>query len=93
MAGIVVYQLPGGWPVLAGRTDEANDRLSLRLARGNDRWFHIRGMPGSHVVLRVPQGDAPDRPTLELTAAIAAWQSKARGGGRERSGSGASDQG
>lgn len=81
MAGIAVYQLPGGWQVLAGRTDEANDRLSLRLARGNDRWFHIRGMPGSHVVLRVPQGEAPDRPTLELTAAIAAWHSKARGAG------------
>lgn len=81
MAGLVIYQLPGGWQVLAGRTDEANDRLSLRLARGNDRWFHIRGMPGSHVVLRVPQGEAPDRATLELTAAIAAWHSKARGAG------------
>lgn len=84
MAGIAACQLPGGWQVLAGRTDEANDRLSLRLARGNDRWFHIRGMPGSHVVLRVPQGEAPDRPTLELTAAIAAWHSKARGAGAKR---------
>jgi predicted ribosome quality control (RQC) complex YloA/Tae2 family protein len=81
MPGIVAYQLPGGWQVLAGRTDEANDRLSLRLARGNDRWFHIRGMPGSHVVLRVPHGNAPDRPTLELAAGIAAWHSKARGAG------------
>jgi predicted ribosome quality control (RQC) complex YloA/Tae2 family protein len=75
------YLLPGGWQVLAGRTDAANDRLSLRLARPGDLWFHIRGMPGSHVVLRVPPGTEPDRPTLELAAALAAYHSKARGAG------------
>jgi predicted ribosome quality control (RQC) complex YloA/Tae2 family protein len=67
--------------VLAGRTDAANDRLSLRLARPGDLWFHIRGMPGSHVVLRVPPGAVPDRPTQELAAALAAYHSKARGAG------------
>ena len=77
---IVEYALPGGWAVLAGRTDAANDRLSLRLARPGDLWFHIRGMPGSHVVLRV-QDAAPDRATQELAASIAAFHSKARGAG------------
>ena len=48
------HELPGGWIVLAGRTDADNDRLSLKVARPNDWWFHVRGMPGSHVVLRVP---------------------------------------
>jgi predicted ribosome quality control (RQC) complex YloA/Tae2 family protein len=81
IAGIVEYRLPGEWQVLAGKTDEANDYLSIRLARANDRWFHIRGMPGSHVVLRVPEGATPDRPTLELAAGIAAYHSKARGAG------------
>jgi predicted ribosome quality control (RQC) complex YloA/Tae2 family protein len=78
---ILEYALPGGWTVLAGRTDAANDRLSLRLARPGDLWFHIRGMPGSHVVLRVPKDGAPDRATQELAASIAAFHSKARGGG------------
>jgi predicted ribosome quality control (RQC) complex YloA/Tae2 family protein len=78
---ITEYQLPGGWEVLAGRTDAANDRLSLKLARPGDLWFHIRGMPGSHVVLRVPQDAAADRATQELAAAIAAFHSKARGAG------------
>lgn len=73
--------LPGGWHVLAGRTDAANDYLSLELARPNDLWFHIRGMPGSHVVLRVPQGATPDRATQERAAAIAAHHSKARTAG------------
>lgn len=80
-AGIVEYTLPGDWHVLAGRTDAANDYLSLKLARPNDLWFHIRGMPGSHVVLRVPQGETPDRVTQELAAAIAACHSKARAAG------------
>jgi predicted ribosome quality control (RQC) complex YloA/Tae2 family protein len=80
-AGLVEYTLPGGWQVLAGRTEAANDRLSLEVARPGDWWFHIRGMPGSHVVLRVPTGGQPDRGTRELAAAIAAYHSKARGAG------------
>ncbi len=67
--------------MLAGRTDAANDQLSLRLARPGDLWFHIRGMPGSHVVLRVPPGETPDRATRELAAGIAAYHSKARTAG------------
>ena len=73
--------LPGGWRLLVGRTASANDQLSLRIARTNDRWCQIRGMPGSHVVLRVPEGATPDRATLELAAAIAAFHSKARSAG------------
>jgi predicted ribosome quality control (RQC) complex YloA/Tae2 family protein len=80
-AGIVEYRLPGDWQVLAGRTDAANEYLSLRLARQRDLWFHIRGMPGGHVVLRVPEGAEPDRATEELAAAIAAFHSKARTAG------------
>ena len=51
------------------------------MARPSDLWFHVRGIPGSHVVLRVPAGVRPDRTTEELAAAIAAFHSKARGGG------------
>jgi predicted ribosome quality control (RQC) complex YloA/Tae2 family protein len=80
-AGIVEYRLPGDWQVLAGRTDAANEYLSLRLARQRDLWFHVRGMPGGHVVLRVPEGERPDRATEELAAAIAAFHSKGRGAG------------
>jgi len=80
-AGIVEYRLPGDWQVLAGRTDAANEYLSLRLARQRDLWFHIRGMPGGHVVLRVPDDARPDRATEELAAAIAAFHSKARAAG------------
>jgi predicted ribosome quality control (RQC) complex YloA/Tae2 family protein len=75
------YELPGGWKVLAGKTDEDNDLLSIRLAHPEDWWFHVRGMPGSHVLLRHRPDEEPDRETLKLAAAIAAYHSKAREGG------------
>lgn len=75
-----VYELPGGFSVYAGKTDADNDILSLRFAQPNDYWFHVKGMPGSHVVLQVGDGE-PDRDTLKQAAAIAAYHSKARGGG------------
>jgi predicted ribosome quality control (RQC) complex YloA/Tae2 family protein len=80
-AGVLHYELPDGWEVFVGKTDAANDYVSLRLARARDRWFHVRGMPGAHVVLRVPDGPEPDRATLERAAGLAAYHSKARAGG------------
>ena len=75
------YELSGGWEVLAGKTDEDNDLLSLKTAKPNDWWFHVRGMPGSHVVLRARDGEAPDARVKKQAAAIAAYHSKARNGG------------
>ena len=69
-----------GFEVLAGKTDADNDQLSLRVAHANDYWFHVKGMPGSHVILKCEESE-PDRSTLEKAAAIAAYHSKARGGG------------
>jgi len=78
---LITYTLPGGWQVLVGRTDADNDYLSFRAARPNDWWFHVRGMPGSHVILQGPPGADPDRETLQRAAAIAAYHSKARDAG------------
>ena len=75
------YTLPGGWHVWAGKTARDNDRLSLKVARNDDWWFHLRGHPGSHVVLFVRDGADPDKDTLKAAAAIAAYHSKQREGG------------
>jgi predicted ribosome quality control (RQC) complex YloA/Tae2 family protein len=80
-ARLIEYTLPGQWRVLVGRTEIDNDTLSLKIARPNDWWFHVRGMPGSHVVLRCPPGKDPDRNILKMAASIAAFYSKAREGG------------
>lgn len=70
-----------GWDIWAGKTASDNDRLSIKVARGNDWWFHVRGMPGSHVVLFVRDGVDPPKDVVESAAAIAAYHSKQRAGG------------
>ncbi|MCD6292204.1 MAG: DUF814 domain-containing protein, partial [Deltaproteobacteria bacterium] len=77
------YSLADGWSVMAGHSDHDNDRLSLKIARPEEWWFHVRGMPGSHVILRRPESSAkePDKEMLKQAAAVAAWHSKARSGG------------
>ena len=78
---MITYTLPRGSQVLVGRTDADNDYLSFRVARPEDWWFHVRGMPGSHVILQGPLGADSDRETLQRAAAIAAYHSKARNAG------------
>jgi predicted ribosome quality control (RQC) complex YloA/Tae2 family protein len=46
------YRTQDGLEIWVGRSDEGNDHLTTRLARGNDLFFHLEGYPGSHVVLR-----------------------------------------
>jgi len=76
------YDLDDGWIALAGRTDYDNDILSIKIAKPNDFWFHVRGMPGSHVVLHHENAKGePDKSIIKQAAAIAAWHSKARNGG------------
>ena len=76
------YPLPGGWQVVAGRTDADNEYLSLRFARPAEWWFHAAGCAGSHVLLLEREGQEPDRDTLRAAAAVAAWHSKARNASR-----------
>lgn len=80
-SGIRTYTIGDGWEVWVGRTDADNDALSLKLARPDDYWFHVRGMPGSHVILRARQDCEPGRAVLTAAAAVAAYHSKARNGG------------
>ncbi len=68
---------PGGFEVLWGRNNRANDHLSHRLAAGHDYWFHAKDSPGAHVILRRDS----DRITvseadLAFAAAIAAVHSR-----------------
>jgi predicted ribosome quality control (RQC) complex YloA/Tae2 family protein len=75
------YDLAEGWEALAGKTDDDNDRLSLKTARANDLWFHVHGLPGSHVILQGPDGEKASANLIKIAAAIAAWHSKARNAG------------
>ena len=71
-----------GFEVLGGKGEADNDALTFGVGEPRDFWLHVAGVPGSHVVVRNPDGleDLP-RPVLARAAELAAWHSKARGGG------------
>ena len=75
------YELDGGYQVLAGKTDADNDFLSIKFAAPNDYWFHVKGIPGSHVILRIGEKEEPAKDIIKQAAAVAAYHSKARSGG------------
>lgn len=73
------FHTADGWEVWVGRNNVDNDRITHRLSNPHDYWFHVVGVPGSHVILRRPARSAIPKPrTLEEAASIAAYFSKAR---------------
>ncbi|HZZ86279.1 MAG TPA: NFACT RNA binding domain-containing protein [Anaeromyxobacteraceae bacterium] len=75
-----LFRSLSGAEILVGRGAADNDRLTLRIARGNDLWLHARGQKGAHVVVRLPgKGAGPDQETLLDAAHLAAHFSDARG--------------
>lgn len=71
------YRSSDGFAILSGRNNLQNDRLTLRESRGNDIWFHVQKIPGSHTVLLSEGREVPNR-SLTEAAVIAAVNSKAR---------------
>jgi len=71
------YHTPSGFEVWVGRNNRQNDHLTFRVATDYDLWFHSQEIPGSHVLLRLPAGSAPDEADLHYTANIAAYHSRA----------------
>ncbi|HJL14739.1 MAG TPA: NFACT RNA binding domain-containing protein [Sandaracinaceae bacterium LLY-WYZ-13_1] len=72
-----------GWEVLVGRSSDDNDYLTFRVAEPRDLWLHVGGgTPGSHVVVKNPDGRDVPEDVIEGAAQLAAWYSKARGAPR-----------
>ncbi len=65
-----------GHRFLVGKNNLQNDELSRNAAR-EDIWFHARGTPGSHVILK-SAGKKPSEDALVFGARLAARFSKAR---------------
>ncbi len=76
------YVSRDGLEIWVGRSDEGNDHLTTRLARGNDLFFHLDGAPGSHVILRTEGRTEPPQESLLDAAELAVRFSKARKAGR-----------
>ena len=53
------YVDANGFHIYVGKNNYQNDELTFRFASGNDWWFHAKGIPGSHVIVRSKQ-ELPD---------------------------------
>lgn len=71
------YLSSDGFHIYVGKNNYQNDELTFKLATGNDWWFHAKGTPGSHVVLKTDGKEIPDR-AFEEAASLAAYYSKGR---------------
>lgn len=79
--GPLSFQSDDGFRILVGRNNAMNDDLSIRKARRTDYWLHTKSVHGSHVII-VCDDQTPPARTVEQAAAIAAYYSQARAGGK-----------
>ena len=78
-----IFSVVGGYEVWVGKSSANNDLLTMKYAKPNDLWFHVRGASGSHTVLKVPGGsEKPPKEAIRQAASIAVYYSKMRKAGR-----------
>ncbi len=71
------YVSSDGFDMYVGKNNYQNDELTFKLATGNDWWFHAKGMPGSHVIVKAENKELPDR-TFEEAGKLAGYYSKGK---------------
>ena len=71
------YISSDGFHMYVGKNNYQNEELTFKVASGNDWWFHAKGIPGSHVIVKSEGKELPDR-TFEEAGALAAYYSKGR---------------
>ncbi len=74
---------PDGWQLFWGKNSRTNDHVSRHMTGPQDLWFHSKGMPGAHLVLKC--GDSVEKVSdedLHYAASFAAGYSKGKDGGK-----------
>ncbi len=69
------YLSSDGFHIYVGKNNYQNEELTFKIAAGGDWWFHAKGIPGSHVIVKSEGKELPDR-TFEEAASLAAYYSK-----------------
>jgi predicted ribosome quality control (RQC) complex YloA/Tae2 family protein len=73
-----VLKSPDDFAVYVGKNSNQNEYVTFEVATGSDLWFHARGVPGAHVIVK--SGGRPVPPeTIDYAARLAAWYSQSRG--------------
>lgn len=71
------YLSGDGYHMYVGKNNFQNEELTFKLASGSDWWFHAKGQPGSHVIVKANGEELPDK-TFEEAGRLAAYYSKGR---------------
>ena len=71
------YRSSDGYDIYVGKNNYQNEELTFKFATGNDWWFHAKGMPGSHVIVKSGNDELPDR-VFEEAGRLAGYYSKGR---------------
>ncbi|MDW7672580.1 MAG: NFACT RNA binding domain-containing protein [Bacillota bacterium] len=64
--------------IRVGKNNIQNEMVTFKLGKKNDLWFHVKDLPGSHVVLSL-ENQAPVSEEIKQSALLAAYYSKGRG--------------
>lgn len=75
------YVMCDEYDLYVGKNNLQNEEVTFKMANGNDWWFHAKGVPGSHVIVKsrnanpATEWDMPDE-VFEAAACLAAVYSK-----------------
>ncbi|OOB79045.1 MAG: hypothetical protein ATN34_03090 [Epulopiscium sp. Nele67-Bin002] len=64
--------------IYVGKNNFQNDALTMKFAKPNDIWLHIKDGPGSHVIIKVPHQHEITEQDLYEGAMLAAYYSSAK---------------
>jgi len=71
-------EIINGYEILIGKNAQMNDILTFEIANDNDLWFHVSGVPGSHVIIRKKDEEIP-KDIIKKASELAVKNSKAQG--------------
>ena len=71
----IEYTTTGGYRLLCGKNNLQNDHLTTKVAEKSDWWFHVKGAPGSHVIMFTDGREEPSAQDFTEAAMIAACNS------------------
>lgn len=71
------FKTRDGFDVYVGRNNIMNDKLTMKIAKNYDTWFHVQDSAGSHVICETSGKEITDD-AIHDCAVIAAYYSKAR---------------
>lgn len=66
-----------GFVVYIGRDALSNDHLTFNMSHPEDIWMHAKGVPGSHVIIRIRE-NLPTKELLKKVAQLVAQNSKSK---------------